>query len=140
MAAGMEHLSYWRANQMLARDKRIGARRRYGNNTWLERLGQDDDGSDVYGVRLHATVVARLYIDGRVELNSGGWLTPTTARRLNAVVPRYCRVASVKGAWRYFYGPLTEDPRERRNVPFRDGLTVGLCGDPLDAAAEGEAE
>ena len=38
-------------------------------------------------VRLHATVIATFWSDGRVRLNSGGWRTVTTKARINALLP-----------------------------------------------------
>jgi hypothetical protein len=66
--------------------------RKIGNNTYLERLGDD-----AIGVRLHSTYVITLYADGSVELDSGGWETVTTKERMN----RYsgARIFAEKHVW-----------------------------------------
>ena len=68
-------------------------RKRIGNNTWAER--RDDE---TIAIRLHATDIITLNLDGRVTLNTGGWYTVTTKARMNEYAP-LVRVYSVKAVW-----------------------------------------
>lgn len=42
---------------------------------------------DVYAVTLYKTEIVRYYPDGTFSVDNGGWNTPTTSERLQAVVP-----------------------------------------------------
>lgn len=59
---------------------RLGKRdeRKVANNTWLVRR------ADGVAVRLWRTDVVTFREDGRIELYTGGWNTPTTRSRFNA--------------------------------------------------------
>lgn len=84
------------------------------HNTYLIRAG------DAYVVRFHGTDVVTYYPDGRVRLNSGGWRTYTTKRRLNMFGP--VPVWAERGEW-YVGGA--------RKTLFRDGMLIGPAGEAL---------
>ncbi len=78
------------------------------------------------GCRLHSTCV--LYIDkakGTVRLNSGGWETVTTKRRINEAFEAFglpFRVWAKDYEWFVHRLPIGEsDP-----VPFLDGMTFPI--------------
>ena len=121
MAAPLPPLTFERALAIVVRRGK-GA---IAPNTVVYQAGVDDAGRAVLAVRLYSTVVARLYADGRVELFANDWLTTTTKRRLNAVLPPGCCIGSDKGLW-YVYGPTRRGKRAR--TPFRDGLTLDADG------------
>lgn len=60
-----------------------GGQKKLAGNTYLVELG------DCFGVKLHNTFIVKLYADGRVEYNSGGWMTSTTKKRMNSYSPYY---------------------------------------------------
>lgn len=44
-------------------------------------------GAEIYAVRLYETEIIRYYPDGTFSVDNGGFNTPTTMYRLNAVLP-----------------------------------------------------
>lgn len=70
------------------------SRKKLKLNTWLLRQ------TDSIVVRLYNTDIIAFYPD-RVVLNSGGWHTPTTSRRINEYSP-----VKVYG-WSSFYDGMT---------------------------------
>jgi hypothetical protein len=71
----------WRVADALWKDKD----HKLMNNTVLVR--EDTSAGPVYGVRLYDTEVVRFYPDGTIELNSGGYRTSTSLRRMNTHSP-----------------------------------------------------
>lgn len=65
--------------------------RKIAPNTFLVTLG------DALGVQLHDTIIVKLFANGEVRLNSGGWQTVTTKQRINRFSP--FRIKQVKGLW-----------------------------------------
>lgn len=68
---------------------------------------------------LHSTAIVRVYDDGRIALNSGGWVTATTKTAMNQVSNQYClgfRVSQVKGEWVVSH--------MGSELAFRDGLIL----------------
>ena len=55
-------------------------KRKLQNNTYLVKT------ENGYGIRLHDTIVVE-YLPDRTMLNSGGWKTPTTKKRINEYMP-----------------------------------------------------
>lgn len=84
-------------------------RRKLENNTYLIRLQ-----SGTLAVKLHDTNVVKLYPNGDITLNSGGWQTLTTKNRMNKYSP--VRVLQVRGKWLASYRGVLVD--------YHDGLTV----------------
>lgn len=104
-------MDYTTANEKLTGRCRNG--RKVGNNTYLERRGDD------IAVRLHSTDVVTMHPDGSVTLDSGGWRTYTTKDRMRSFVNVY----SKSGVWYLPDGSL-----------FYDGVTVrdGVALEPRD--------
>ena len=67
---------------MMVRGKRGVMRRKVGNNTYAYIQA---DGS--VAIELHGTNVVVIYPDDSVMLNSGGWRTHTTKKRINQYSP-----------------------------------------------------
>jgi hypothetical protein len=69
-------MNFTQANDLLqGRNKES---RKLENNTYLIRKSWD-----VIAIRLHATEIITFYADGKTEVQTGGWQTPTTKARLN---------------------------------------------------------
>lgn len=66
----------------MVRGKTNRKERKIGNNTYAYI---EYDGS--VSIALHGTVVVRLFENGLVQLNSGGWRTSTTKDRINKYSP-----------------------------------------------------
>ena len=66
----------------MVRGKTNRKERKIGNNTYAYI---EYDGS--VSIALHGTVVVRLFENGLVQLNSGGWRTSTTKNRINKYSP-----------------------------------------------------
>jgi hypothetical protein len=62
--------------------KRNRSERKVGNNTYAYI---EHDGS--VSIALHGTVVVRIYPNGLYKLNSGGYHTSTTKKRINQYSP-----------------------------------------------------
>lgn len=99
---------------------RIMPRRKVGNNTWLERLNDDE-----IGLRLHNTYVLRAHKNGAVTAHTGGWNTVTTRARLNEYAPPGVRFYSDRG--RLMVSKLG------RSIPFQEGMNVDEDKPFLDA-------
>jgi hypothetical protein len=80
--------------------------RKVGNNTYAEIL---DDGS--VGILLHSTHVVKIHPDDSVTLNSGGYHTSTTKKRIN----QYSPVRVYQKNYEWFLGDGT---------PFEDRMIV----------------
>ena len=82
--------------------KRNRTERKLGNNTYgyIEA-----DGS--VSVELHGTKVVQFYPNGVVKLNSGGWQTHTTKKRINQYSP--VKVYQKNYKWYLFDGTPFED-------------------------------
>lgn len=114
--------------------------RKLANNTYLQRRG------DSIAVRLHATDILTLQLNGDIVLDTGGWTTATTKARFNEFLPRGFRVHSEKGVWYLSHGSFwsfdaagnaTPNNPEYREYPYADGITIhaddtvsGIGGDP----------
>jgi len=73
---------------------------------------------DGFALRYHATDVVTARNDGTVTLNSGGWRTATTKKRINAYLP---------AGWSLFQSNFEWFLRELpsgRTLPFTDGITI----------------
>lgn len=68
-------------------------------------------------VRYHATDVVVAGSGGTVTLNSGGWRTATTKRRINAFLPEGWHLYQHRHEW-FLRAP------DGREVPFADGITL----------------
>lgn len=94
----------------------------------------ETDGTIVY--RLHRTDIVTVGPNGRVTLNSGGWLSPVTKDRMNMVLDMHtlksgsrASVYSDKGQWIV------------NGVPYFDGMEIRSDGTiPGATKSKGEAE
>lgn len=59
---------------------------RLGNNTFLERVQEDESFNLMIVVRLHRTNIVQFHSDGRVTLHTGGYYTVTTKERINQFI------------------------------------------------------
>lgn len=91
--------------------------RKLAHNTFLRA-----DPHDTYTVVYHATDIIRFFPGGAIVVNSGGWHTPTTKERINALLGLGIR--SVKHVW--MYGP-------GKGKPWEDGINVGETESANDA-------
>ena len=80
--------------------------RKVGNNTYAE-IEYDNSVS----IRLHGTTVVRFYPNGLVKLNSGGYHTHTTKKRIN----QYSPVKVYQKNFEWFL---------RDGTPFEDNILV----------------
>lgn len=64
-------------------------------------------------IRLHNTDIVKFYTNGVIELNSGGWRTPTTKNRINDYAPGV-RLYQEKSQW-YVCGVLFYDGIKIKN-------------------------
>lgn len=71
-------------------------------------------------IQLYNTVIVRI-LDGKIHLNSGGWLTMHTKKCINLIIEAYgYKVFQRKGSW-YIHN-LTDETF----VDFKDGLVIDL--------------
>lgn len=121
------------ATELLASGRTARSRetRKVANNTYLERLAEDE-----IGLRLHNTYVLRFKPD-RTIYNTGGWYTVTTKDRINGFGPG--GVYSTRGTW--FYHPPKSDGYGydwETEFPFFDGIEVSPDGltvlNPMDVS------
>jgi len=99
-------MTHVEATQMVLGERNRG-QRKIGNNTYAE-IEHDKSIS----VSLHGTDVVRFYPNGLVKLNSGGWRTQTTQRRIN----KYSPVKIFQKNFEWFLADGT---------PFEDNMLVG---------------
>jgi hypothetical protein len=104
---------------MAGRDK---AQRTIATHTRLARRGPHD-----IAVQYHATDVVTYHQDGTVTLNTGGYETVTTKRRINDYTPRGLSVFARNFAWFVVIDYDWSDP-----VPFVDGMTFDPATRKLD--------
>lgn len=86
----------------------------------------DIEGNGV-GIRYHDTVVIAFMIDGTIVLDSGGWRTVTTKKKMNVFMPNPLSVWQEKGKW---YVAL--DDWRKPNPPvvaFEDGMHLRMGRD-----------
>lgn len=86
---------YWTAERFL-HENRINYSRVLCYATTI-RKEITADGYPMIVVRHHATDIIRYFSDGRVEIQSNGYLSQTTATRLHGMTPASVRVSSAKG-------------------------------------------
>lgn len=90
-------MEYTDANLFLHTRGKAVPRKKYANNTYLER--REVLGIRYIDLRLHATVIVTWSHDGMLRLDTGGWLTVTTKARMNDVLPGGWVLSSSKGTW-----------------------------------------
>lgn len=75
---------------------------------------------DAFAVQYHDTDVVTYFRDGRVRLDTGGWLTMSTRSRLDEFMPAGHRIISKEGRW-FLVTPSA-------TYAYRDGITFDLYG------------
>jgi len=81
-------------------------------------------------IRFHETDIVLIEPDGTVQLFTGGWLTPTTKKRLNEYLPSGFNIYSDKGVWWVSNGrPWNND--NRQVWAFTEGMRVTPDGNVL---------
>ncbi len=98
--------------------------RKVANNTYLVRkMGTDD-----IALRYHNTEVVVWSADGILTLNSGGWQTLTTKKRISWCLPHGVRLYQEKGVWIIKVGGYGDDECKLDEAPransFLDGMTI----------------
>lgn len=87
---------------------------RIGHNTTLGV--RYDTAVPSYAIRYHETDIVTIRPDGTYVLSSGGWHTPTTKQRINAMSPTW--------VYQHAYGWFLKD-----GTSFYDGMTVDSMGE-----------
>jgi hypothetical protein len=72
--------------------------KKIANNTYLIRLE-----NNVIGLKLHDTVIMEFHLDASIVLNSGGWKTLTTKRRMNTHLENGFRIYQERGEWLVYH-------------------------------------
>lgn len=116
-------MNYAELNQQLT--GRNQQRRKYANNTYLERRGDDD-----IALLYHTTDVVTFKPNGDVVLNSGGWRTSTTKERINLALPNGYYLSQDKGVW------YIVNRRNAESVVFADRITLKANGTITNAGKD----
>jgi len=95
-----------------------GKERKVAHNTWIRHEGLN------VVVRYHATDIAIIHGSCGVTVNSGGWETPTTKTRLNALLPGNVVISQKDHRW-YFWKMVDG---EKVQTPFISYSTVYPTG------------
>lgn len=105
-------------------DERLGKRvtRKLQNNTYLQRRENGD-----IAILLHLTDVVTFKRDGRIILDSGGWLTVTTKDRMNTYTPYPIHVFSDRGQW--FVADNWAYNKESVRFEYHDGIEIRVLDD-----------
>lgn len=110
-------------------------RRKIAHNTYLVRNPGVLRSEPTLAVYLHETPIVTFLESGAIELNSGGWQTVTTKRRINRYLPAGVSLFQERGEWilrdvrpEFLPDGIHTDTNgragRRYEVPFRDGLTI----------------
>lgn len=92
--------------------------RKYARNTYFVRLSENQ-----IGVKLHNTFIVTLTKGMPIVLNSGGWNTMTTRKRINSVLGMFfkgTRIGVASNRDFMYFNPAMGTP-----VEFFDGMQVG---------------
>jgi hypothetical protein len=127
--------TYVDAQKRLA--KRKGKVTKLENNTYLEAREHL-----AIAVKLHDTDVVLLHADGRVTLNSGGWLTKTTQDRIEKYgIPHDWTIYTRRGQWlilrdhaRIYNDPNAKQLIRETEIIYQDGMTIDVDGEVKGAA------
>lgn len=93
----------------------VRSQKKLAGNTYLRKEGSQ------FIVKYHDTDIVKFIDDSKVELNTSGYLTPTTKNRLNDFSP--ARISQKGGIW-YVYSNGTK-------VAYHDGMIVDSDGAPI---------
>ena len=100
---------------------RNSQRRKVGNNTYLERRGED------IALRLHNTDIITFHPNGDTTLDTGGWTTVTTKARMNEFMPAGWYISQSKGQWYIGLLPHTSEPSKDVAL-YADGCVLHSNG------------
>ena len=89
--------------------------KKIANNTYLV---ERDEG---VAVRLHKTDIVLFKMNGSVVLNSNGWRTITTKKRMNSYLPSWIGVYQLKGKW---YVLVRSEVGEIKRYFFKDYMEI----------------
>jgi len=81
------------------------------------------------GILFHKTVIAEVYPNGRMRLDTAKHQTATTKDRLNCLLPSGCSIGAERGKW--FYFQRTADKVAKH--PFTDGMVIDAEGTPVSS-------
>ena len=84
-------------------------------------------------IKLYDTAILTFHKDGRLTLNSGGYRTATTKRRINQFLPKDLSVKTFKGQWWVCYRSVRKDSKVSK---FTDGMVIDHTG---NCVRKGEA-
>ncbi len=110
-------MTYQNARKLFSQARSKDAGKPLGKHTRLEYIGETADGN-TYGIRYHGTYVVLIHEDGTYTLNSGGWKTVTTKKRINEYAPVY--ISQKNYEW------FLED-----NISFYDGMKINSAGEVI---------
>lgn len=116
--------------------RRGGARGKLAHNTTIEQVydRRHTGGLPSYAVVLHGTRVVTFNPDGSIDLNTGGWQTPTTRDRMNRCG---IRIGMGGGVASVTHGPNGYDGAGDKEYPafwsnpehvYRDGMRLHADG------------
>ncbi len=80
------------------------------------------------GIKYHNTVVVEILPDGGYVLDSGGWRTSTTKKRMNKYIDREFSVVQKHNEW------FVKTPKGE--FPFEDGMEIKANGQVVNASEE----
>ncbi len=104
-------------------DEKLGKRKscKIDRNTYVERCDEmyKDTGCAIV-IRLHKTNVLTFLKNGRIDVNTGGWMTVTTKERINAFLPVGPHISQEGGVWYWVSG----SPDWKTLAVFTDGDTI----------------
>lgn len=69
------------------------------HNTYLTPRWRPALGARVFDIYFYDTRIVRYLPGGTVVINNGGFITPTTKRRINMFTPDYIHVFQMKNEW-----------------------------------------
>jgi hypothetical protein len=88
--------------------------------TFISRVSKDS-----IACLYHETQVVTFFKNGDVRLDSGGFFTPTTKRRMNQCLPNSVRIYQKNGYWQVSHSPsISFDLPPMSDRPFKDGMVI----------------
>lgn len=118
------------ALELVLTGRKGSGQKKIDRNTYLIDRG------DHIAVRLHQTDIVKLYANGEVVLNTGGWETVTTKDRMNRYSPFYVQQRkNVWSVWQRDNSP-SGDRRDKFCGLFFDGMRLTHTGRILNKTAQ----
>jgi len=110
-------MTYQDARRLFTTAKNKDNGKPLSNHTRLKHIGETPNG-DTYAIQYWNTYVVMIHEDGTYTLDSGGWQTITTKKRINEYAPVY--------VFQKNYEWFLED-----NIPFYDGMKINSAGEVI---------